>query len=403
MDVLEKGVLKAAEKVCCRSKGGVVKEQAWWWDQRVSEVIGAKKLAFKRWRKSRTEADRIDYIRFKKKARKEVAKAIERHQKELLVKMQENGRKALFRTARSKKERNDILVLRRAEPRWGVEENEWNGEVEADEVLGPWETVTVDEVAAALRKMKKGKATGPSEVANEVLRGSKMPSTWRKSLVVPLYKGKGAATVEGSCSDGEEQYGFIPGRNDGCVFCVEAAAGEILEKDRELYMVFVDLEKAFDRVPRKVIEYALRKKGVTENMVRAVMETYEGVEAVVTEEGVRSGVFEVKVGVHQGSVLSPLLFACVMDVLTEEVRRKEGCWCLLYADDIVLVAESKQKVMEWYREWKTAIEVKGLKVNEAKTKGMRCSRQVEVKDSDKWPCGVWEKSWSEFDNVWEMQ
>ncbi|XP_046861667.1 craniofacial development protein 2-like [Xenia sp. Carnegie-2017] len=43
---LKKGVLKAAEKVCCRSKGGVVEEQAWWWDQRVSEVIGAK-LAFK--------------------------------------------------------------------------------------------------------------------------------------------------------------------------------------------------------------------------------------------------------------------------------------------------------------------------------------------------------------------
>ncbi|XP_046849817.1 uncharacterized protein LOC124443369 [Xenia sp. Carnegie-2017] len=202
---------------------------------------------------------------------------------------------------------------------------------------------------------------------------------------------------------GEEQYGFIPGRGttDAC-FVLRQLQEKFLEKDRELYMVFVDLEKAFDRVPRKVIEYALRKKGVTENMARAVMETYEGVEAVVTEEGVRSGVFEVKVGVHQGSVLSPLLFACVMDVLTEEVRRKEGCWCLLYADDIVLVAESKQKVMEWYREWKTAIEVKGLKVNEAKTKGMRCSRQVEVKDSDKWPCGVWERV-GVNSIMWEMQ
>ena len=161
-----------------------------------------------------------------------------------------------------------------------------------------------------------------------------------------------------------------------------------MEVDRDLYMVFVDLEKAFDRVPRKVIEYALRKKGVVENMVQAVMEMYEDVEAVVTEEGVRSGVFEVKVGVHQGSVLSPLLFSCVMDVLMEEVRRKEGCRCLLYADDIVLVAESRQQVMEWYREWKVAIEMKGLKINEAKTKGMRCSRQVDVKDSESWPCGV---------------
>ncbi|XP_046851762.1 uncharacterized protein LOC124445097 [Xenia sp. Carnegie-2017] len=318
---LEKGVLTAVEKVCCRSKGGVVKEQAWWWDQRVSEVIGAKKLAFKRWRKLRTEADRIDYIRFKKKARKEVAKAIEMHQKELLVKMQENGRKALFRTARrSKKERNDILgapgvqnhdgelkvlledrleVCRAYCDRLMNVENEWNGEVEADEVLGPWETVTVDEVAAALRKMKKGKAMGPSEVgsemldnelcvrelcnvANEVLRGSKMPSTWRKSLAVPLYKGKGAATVCGNYRTiklmehalkivervferrlrevvrmGEEQYGFIPGRGttDAC-FVLRQLQEKFLEKDRELYMVFVDLEKAFDRVPRKVIEYA---------------------------------------------------------------------------------------------------------------------------------------------------
>ncbi|XP_046858770.1 uncharacterized protein LOC124452231 [Xenia sp. Carnegie-2017] len=46
------------------------------------EVIGENKLAFKRWRKSRTEADRIDYIRFKKKARKEVAKGIRKSVKE---------------------------------------------------------------------------------------------------------------------------------------------------------------------------------------------------------------------------------------------------------------------------------------------------------------------------------
>ena len=52
-----------------------------------------------------------------------------------------------------------------------------------------------------------------------------------------------------------------------------------------------------------------------------------------------------KVGVHQGSVLSPLLFVAVMEVVTRGV--KEGLpWELLYADDLVLVAQSKEELRE---------------------------------------------------------
>mgnify|MGYP001794195858 CR=1 FL=1 len=51
---------------------------------------------------------------------------------------------------------------------------------------------------------------------------------------------------------------------------------EYLEKEKKLYMCFADLEKAFDRVARKVVEWAMRKKGVPEVMVRAVMSLYEG-------------------------------------------------------------------------------------------------------------------------------
>ena len=42
-----------------------------------------------------------------------------------------------------------------------------------------------------------------------------------------------------------------------------------------MYMCFVDLEKAFDRVPWRVLEWAMRKKGIQEEMVRAVMSLYE--------------------------------------------------------------------------------------------------------------------------------
>ena len=47
-------------------------------------------------------------------------------------------------------------------------------------------------------------------------------------------------------------------------------------KEKKLYMCFVDLDKPFDRVPRKVLEWAKRKKGIPEVMVRSVMSLYEG-------------------------------------------------------------------------------------------------------------------------------
>ena len=46
-------------------------------------------------------------------------------------------------------------------------------------------------------------------------------------------------------------------------------------------MCFVDLEKAFDRVPRRVMEWAMRKKGLAEILVKAVMSLYEGAETKV--------------------------------------------------------------------------------------------------------------------------
>ena len=89
---------------------------------------------------------------------------------------------------------------------------------------------------------------------------------------------------------------------------------------KKLYMCFVDLEKAFDRVPRKVLEWAMRKKGIPEVMVRAVMSLYEGAKARLRGWLELSKEFEVKVVVHQGSVLSSLVFVIVADVVTKNVR-----------------------------------------------------------------------------------
>ena len=67
-------------------------------------------------------------------------------------------------------------------------------------------------------------------------------------------------------------------------------------------MGFVDLEKTFDRVPRNVVDWALRKKGVLEVMIKAFMSLYKRVTTKIMVDSGFSDQFPIKVGVHQGSV-----------------------------------------------------------------------------------------------------
>ena len=83
-------------------------------------------------------------------------------------------------------------------------------------------------------------------------------------------------------------------------------------------------------------------------------------------------VFEVKVSLHQGSVLSPLLFAAVMDVVSNEARSGLPSE-LLYADDLVIMAPTMEqlgrRVADW-RAWRACLLDKGLKLNAGKSKVM---------------------------------
>ena len=79
-------------------------------------------------------------------------------------------------------------------------------------------------------------------------------------------------------------------------------------KGKKLYFGFADLEKAFDRVPREVISWAMRKLEVVEWLVLAVVSMYTAAKTVVRTVYGNSNSFEVKVSMDQGSALSPLLF-----------------------------------------------------------------------------------------------
>ena len=166
------------------------------------------------------------------------------------------------------------------------------------------------------------------------------------------------------------QFGFKPGkRTVNAIFIVRRMQEKYQKKNKKLYMCFVGMKKVFDRVPRKVMECAMRKKGLSEVMVRAVMILCDGAKTRVRVESAHSEKFEVNVGVHQRFVLSPLLLAIVVDVITENTR-KGVVNELLYADDHALMSKTMENLKERFWNWKDALKSKVLKVNTRKTKVM---------------------------------
>ena len=99
--------------------------------------------------------------------------------------------------------------------------------------------------------------------------------------------------------------------------------------------------------------------------------------------------FSVNVGVHQGSVLLPLLFAIVVDAVAERVR--DGSINeILYANNLVLVGETMEYLMDKFLRWKEAFERKGMRVLK-KTKMMVRGLEEKVTESKIDPCGVCER------------
>ena len=78
-------------------------------------------------------------------------------------------------------------------------------------------------------------------------------------------------------------------------------------RNHTLHHAFVDLEKAFDRVPRKILWWAMRRICIDEWIVHVVQSMYNNARSKVRVGNSYSEEFEVGVGVHQGSVLRLLL------------------------------------------------------------------------------------------------
>ena len=187
-------------------------------------------------------------------------------------------------------------------------------------MCGPSERISALEVDEAIGKMKQGKSGGPTgvvsemlkaagetgtmwmtDVCNAVVRDGKIPEDWSRSWMVNVFEGKGDALTCGSYRGikllehamkvlerviegrvkkivkiDDMHFGFMAGRSTtNAFFIVRQLQEKYLARNKELWMAFVDLKKAFDRVPREVVWWALRYLGVDEWIVSVIRAMYE--------------------------------------------------------------------------------------------------------------------------------
>jgi len=119
------------------------------------------------------------------------------------------------------------------------------------------------------------------------------------------------------------------------------------------------------------------------------MSIYTGVKTDVRTVHGNSNGFEVKVGMHQGSALTPLLFVIIMEALSREFRVALA-WELLYADNVVVIDETEDDLIKRLNEWKDNMENRGMRVNMNKKTNVMISGEWQkiMQKAVRWPCGV---------------
>ena len=157
-----------------------------------------------------------------------------------------------------------------------------------------------------------------------------MPDAWRRSVLVPLYEGKGdikkcgnyqgiklishtmklweriiEARIKKEVTIAEQQFEFMPGRSTtDAIFCLRILLEKWTEGQKAVHCAFINLEKAYDKVPREELWECMRLAETSECYIKIIKDMYDG---ATTNERSAAGLtkeFKVGVGLHQGSALS---------------------------------------------------------------------------------------------------
>ena len=184
----------------------------------------------------------------------------------------------------------------------------------------------------------------------------------------------------------EEQCGFVEGKGtSNAIFILRMIAERTIEKQRDLYLCFIDYERAIDQVKHTHLMHMLENIGIYQNDLNIIRKLYWSQKACVKVNGEMTEFQEIKRGVRQGCVLSPDLFCLYGEMIMRNIR---DCECvrvggqninnIRYADDTVLVADSEEKLQMMLDRIKKESERKGLNINVKKTECIVISKRLPV-------------------------
>ena len=295
--------------------------------------------------------------------------------------------------------------------------------------------ITTEEVSTAICRLKNNKAQGLDMIKNEMIKSGQCqllqpltkvfnlilnagiyPSAWCVGRIVSIYK-KGDFSDPGNfrgitissalsktfnsilnerlCSFLEEnnimcpeQIGFKKKcRTSDHMFILQTIINKYKRSRKPLYIAFIDFKKAYDTVWHDGLFFKLLQIGVSSRFYKVVKAMYTGTRLTVQAGDKMTPIFNSRVGVRQGDNLSPTLFNVfindlpgIFDAQCKPVHfGNMTIQSLLYADDLVLFAESPEGLQHALNRLSSYCDKWGLTVSETKSKFM-CIQQPSQKE-----------------------
>ena len=294
------------------------------------------------------------------------------------------------------------------------------------ELDGP--PILKEEVQAAIKKMKSGKATGPDNIPIEIITtledlgievvtkllnsiydSGNIPKEMLKSVFIALPKSPGATECELHRTISlmshftkvllrviinrmrkslrpeisNTQFGYVPDKGTrNAIFTLSMLMERCIEVQKDLYICFIDYTKAFDKVRHNELIKILEKLEINGKDLRIVRNLYWEQKAAVRVNGECSEFKPIKRGVRQGCVMSPDLFNLYSESILRNLETKPGIKVedkninnIRYADDTVLIAETNEALQSLINIVVRESERMGLSLNVKKTECMVISKK----------------------------
>lgn len=184
---------------------------------------------------------------------------------------------------------------------------------------------------------------------------------------------------------GESQFGFKEGMGTReALLCIQVLIQNCRDVQKDVFICFIDYEKAFDTVQHDKLMNTLRDIGVEEKEIRCIQNLYWNQTARIEVNGELTDEIAISKGVRQGCILSPLLFNIYSQRIFRESIEKERIGIkvkgviinnIRYADDTTILAGSISGLQKLLDKLTYVSELYGLKINIKKTKYMVVSRK----------------------------